>query len=229
MGEASSGARRVALLLVVGLRVDGEAYAAAFRLDGRVDVAATAVSCEDAVRAARSSRHEVVLLHVRGAEGIAVAHRLRQLDQAARLVVCGVTDDGRELAAWASAGVLGYVGRDASFEELVSAIVLASRGEPSGSALLAEALFRRTVTLARAESLASNDIVSALTRRERQVLELIAEGLSNKQIAKTLLVEISTVKNHLHNIFRKLGVRNRAEAVRRSQSSTPLDENGGTN
>jgi len=110
-----------------------------------------------------------------------------------------------------SVGIAGFVTSEASVAELVAAIESVARGESLCSPSVVAALLRRLGSLAR--SWAEADPTQPLTRREREILELIDEGLSNKQIAQRLRIELPTVKNHVHNILGKLGVRRRAEAA----------------
>ena len=98
----------------------------------------------------------------------------------------------------------------ASLDELADVLRVAARGEALCSPQMIAALLRRVATLAR-----ENTATSALTGRELEVMALIDEGLSNKQIARRLSIELPTVKNHVHHILEKLGVQGRYEAAAR--------------
>ena len=110
---------------------------------------------------------------------------------------------------------------DASVAELVAAIESVARGESLCTPSVAAALMRRLASLAR--SWADADPIEPLTRREREILELIDEGLSNKQIAQRLRIELPTVKNHVHHILGKLGVHRRAEAAALARAARVRD------
>jgi DNA-binding NarL/FixJ family response regulator len=127
------------------------------------------------------------------------------------VVALAVPNHETEILAVAEAGMAGFVTSDASVAELVAAIESVARGEALCTPSVAAALMRRLASLAR--SWAETDPIEPLTRREREILELIDEGLSNKQIAQRLRIELPTVKNHVHHILGKLGVRRRAEAA----------------
>jgi len=127
------------------------------------------------------------------------------------IVALGVPDDERVVVAFAEAGVLGFVEREASIDDLVESIVSAARREASFPPRIATTLLRRVSALGASRV----PDVDALTVRERQIVELIAEGLSNKEIAARLYIEVATVKNHVHNILEKLQVSRRSEAVAR--------------
>lgn len=136
-----------------------------------------------------------------------------------KLVALGVPATDEDIIACAEAGVAGYVSRDGSLTELVGTIKGAIRGEFQCPARITGTLVRRMAALARdAES--HGPPTTALTRREFQVVELIDRGLSNKQIARELGIELSTTKNHVHNLLEKLEVRSRREAAARVRWST---------
>lgn len=129
------------------------------------------------------------------------------------LVALGLTEQRQEVIRCGRAGFTGYVSREATSEELCSALTdvlegrLACPAEISGGLL--RALFR-----------GEHDAVlhapdAALTRRESDVLQLIGEGLSNKEIARELVLSVATVKHHVHNILDKLNLPRRAQAMRR--------------
>jgi two-component system, NarL family, nitrate/nitrite response regulator NarL len=116
-----------------------------------------------------------------------------------------------EILAFAEAGIAGFVTLEASVAELVEAIESVARGEALCSPSVAAALLRRLASLAHSRT--SADPTGPLTAREREILALIDEGLSNKQIAQRLRIELPTVKNHVHHILVKLGADRRAEAA----------------
>ena len=152
---------------------------------------------------------DVILLDT--APGHAALH-IRSLLAAlpdARVLALTVPNRESEILAVAEAGIAGFVTSDASVAELVAAIESVSRGEALCSPSVVAALMRRLSSLARSWA----DPTEPLTMREREILELIDEGLSNKQIAQRLRIELPTVKNHVHHILGKLGVNRRAEAA----------------
>lgn len=128
-----------------------------------------------------------------------------------------VPNSEREIVAIAEAGIAGFVTSDASIEELVEAVESVARGEALCSPSVAAALMRRLASLAR--NGATPSPIGPLTTREREILELIDEGFSNKQIAQRLRIELPTVKNHVHHILVKLGVSRRAEAAALARAS----------
>jgi len=135
------------------------------------------------------------------------------LSASARMIAFAVDDNDSEILACAEAGVSAYVLSDASVEELIAAIETVLRGDQHLPARVAASLFRRLATPDGAGAEAGARV--NLTARERQVLCLIVQGLTNKEIATRLQIEIATVKNHVHNVLIKLRVKSRAEAAGR--------------
>lgn len=136
-----------------------------------------------------------------------------------RLIALGVSESEDDLVECARAGASGYVSRDSGPEELVASIESVARGELLCSPRVAARLFRRLATRA---STASPDLVVPLTPREREVLALVARGLSNKEIAAQLHIGLTTVKNHVHVVLEKMQVRRRGEAAARLRELAPL-------
>ena len=129
-----------------------------------------------------------------------------------KTVAFAVGDSEREILACVDAGVAGYVSRDASTDDLVAAIESVARGDLPVPPRIAAALFRRLTVLRQSEREAPSQ---TLTARERQILLLINEGLSNKEIAARLSIEVATVKNHVHSVLTKMHVTTRGQAAAR--------------
>lgn len=137
-----------------------------------------------------------------------VVRRVHEAMPASRVVVFAVEEVEADLLACAEVGVAGFVARDASVEELFAAIASAQRGELHCSPRIAALMFGRLTAMARG---GITDRLS-LTGRQLEIVRLIEEGLSNKEIARQLSIEVSTVKNHVHNVLGKLQVQHRWQA-----------------
>ncbi len=111
-------------------------------------------------------------------------------------------------------GISGYVVEEGSFNDLIRTVRAISAGESICSPRLANLAFTRISALANRIYDRRTSKVSGLTRREQDIIEAIERGLSNKEIARELQVEVSTVKNHVHNILDKLQLRDRRSAAR---------------
>jgi two-component system, NarL family, nitrate/nitrite response regulator NarL len=196
-------------VVVLGdVRLHREGLAALIAQDGRLRVTALAATA-DAVPPAKS--FDVVVVDAATHEQPDQVRQLADIVQEP-IVAVGVLDDERRVIPFAEAGVLGFVEFEASVDELVASIVSAAQGEATLTPHIATTLLRWVTSLtARTPS----PEVAALTIRERQIVQLIAEGLTNKEIAARLCIEVATVKNHVHNILEKLQVSRRSDAVAR--------------
>jgi DNA-binding NarL/FixJ family response regulator len=131
----------------------------------------------------------------------------------ATVLVLGFVESEEGVLRLAEAGASGYVPADASFQDMLSIIQSARQGEFACTPEVTYALFSRLAELTRNQDVDSL-LDSGITTRERQVLELLTRNLSNKEIANRLCVSPNTVKNHVHNLLRKLGVSGRSVAGR---------------
>jgi two-component system nitrate/nitrite response regulator NarL len=203
----------IRILVVSGVCLYRDGLEAMLGRQRTVVAVATAADVAEAVEAAcaGAAAPDVVLLD---SLGIDVCHAVRSLREAipgVQVVALTVPNREQELVAYVEAGVAGLVTVEASVKELVATIESAARGEALCSPALAAALMRRLA--ARASGQTQAEHMPALTLREREIVGLIDAGLSNKQIAQQLRIELTTVKNHVHNILGKLGARRRGEAA----------------
>ncbi|MCM3809987.1 response regulator transcription factor [Streptomyces sp. DR7-3] len=182
-------------------------------LDG-IRVAAAAQDGAEAVALAVEHEADVVLmdLHMPGTDGIEATRRLReQLPSTAVVVLTTYTDDDSILAAL-EAGAIGYLTKNASAADIHRGIAAAAAGhtilDPAAAARVMRAARRQDAGPGPADTLPDG-----LTGREAQVLALIAQGLSNAEIAAKLYLSRSTVKTHINQIFAKTGSRDRSQAI----------------
>jgi two-component system, NarL family, nitrate/nitrite response regulator NarL len=208
----------VEVLLVVGVRLYREGLEAA--LDGResIQVLGSASDFDEALDRASELRPSVVILDVGIHRSLALIRELRTAAPDVRVVAFAISESEHEIVACAEAGVAGYVTADSTLDELVLATEGAARGELRCSPKTAAVLLRRLELVGQMQHTHSD---TALTAREREIAELIEQGLSNKEIAAQLKIETATVKNHVHNILDKLNVTTRAEAAARIRRDTP--------
>ncbi|HVI67754.1 MAG TPA: response regulator transcription factor, partial [Bradyrhizobium sp.] len=146
----------------------------------------------------------MVLLDVGTPGGLAALLALRQALPDLKIVAIAVSDIEQVVVACAEAGVSGFVSRDGSIQDLLTAIHCAMRNELVCSPRIAGMLFRRVAAIGSERSHAPDN--SALTRREHEIVSLMTQGLSNKEIARQLRIQNATVKNHIHSILAKLHV-----------------------
>jgi two-component system, NarL family, nitrate/nitrite response regulator NarL len=166
----------------------------------------------------RTADPDVVLVDVTGGPRLAALRELAGTAPHTPLLAIGVRDVDRYVLACIEAGAIGYVPQDASLDDLADATHRAVRDEPLASPHVIATLMRRVAALSEN---GRTGTVGALTSRELEVVELIEQGLSNKEIAAQLSIAVTTVKNHVHSILEKLKVQRRGEVAWLVRSSGP--------
>jgi DNA-binding NarL/FixJ family response regulator len=156
---------------------------------------------------------DVALVDIHGRCAPAAVPALLAALPGTRVVALGIVDEEAELLALVEQGVSGFVMASGSVDDVAETVRSVARGETLASPRFVATLMRRVTTLAAARRAPEGDPHPALTPRERQILMLLDDGLSNKEIAQRLTIEVATVKNHVHRILEKLKVTRRGEAV----------------
>lgn len=182
-------------------------------MDG-VEVVGVAVDGEEAVAAVSTQQPDVVLLDLRmpRVDGVEATRRIRATYPDTEVVVLTTYADDESVMSALRAGARGYLTKDASSEEIEKAI----RDAAAGRTRLDPAVQERLVELVTASPAAPTVATppgGPLTERETEVVTLMAQGLSNREIAAQLFVTEATVKTHVNNVFTKLDVGDRASAV----------------
>ena len=172
-----------------------------------------AYSRETAEAAAREAAPSLLIVDASHPEGAVLVAAVRAYVPNAGVIVLAMNDNDEDLLSWAKIGISGYLGPDASVHDLVSTVRRAGAGEVICSPRMAALLLNRGAD--RSYDRVSRAGVHALTSREREIAGLLADGLSNKLIARRLQVALPTVKNHVHSILDKWDVRSRGEAAAR--------------
>ncbi len=179
-----------------------------------ISVVGDAANGSDAVRLVKSLAPDVVLMDVRMPElnGLDAAREILARDTGTKVLMLTTFDIDDYVYAALRAGASGFLLKDAPADELVRAV----RVVAAGDALLAPSITRRMIAdlvSRHAAPRRSADELARLTPRETEVLELLARGMSNAEIAAVLFVSEETVKTHVGKVFAKLGLRDRAQAV----------------
>jgi two-component system, NarL family, nitrate/nitrite response regulator NarL len=199
----------VKVLVVTEIRLYRDGVADSLRRLADVETVVTAASGATAVLAARRAECDVVLLDMALADSTDIVISMLTVKPELKVVALGVPEDGPEVVACAEAGICGYISREASLTEVGDALRSAVRGEAPVSGKVAAGLLRHIAFHAR--TVALNGGSPQLTPRQREVAALLQRGMTNRQIARALDLQLSTVKNHVHHVLAKFGVERRAE------------------
>lgn len=181
-------------------------------LENDLEVVGEAGNGEDAIALAQQTEPDLILmdLNMPGIDGLETTRRMRDVDIDARIVMFTVSDEQGHVLEALRNGADGYLLKDMDAEQLIEQIRLAATGRmalsPELTQVLAEAIRVRPKPTGQVP-------FSSLTKREKEVLRLIAKGQSNKMIARKLGITEGTVKVHVKNLLHKLGLRSRVEAA----------------
>jgi DNA-binding NarL/FixJ family response regulator len=205
------------LLLVNETRLMGNVIAAALEGESDIRVVACVTNMDDAMSIVSERDVDVALVSTRLPDqgALKLTNAITELKPSTKVLALGLTEEKQHVLRYVEAGAAGYVLRDDSLEDLIETVRAAREGKVFVSPQIAAAIMERLSNLARLFSDVENSVTDTteLTARELEVLQLIGEGLTNQQIAEHLVIEVGTVKNHVHNILDKLHVSSRGEAV----------------
>jgi two-component system, NarL family, nitrate/nitrite response regulator NarL len=204
-------ATSIRMVIVIGVRLYRDGVSAAFRRQADFDVVAIGSDASDAAELVGTHEADVALLDLSGHDRPQVVRAVRAARDGVRVVILGIDESAEDVIPLFEAGTAGYVTREASLHELLDVARRAVNGEAMCSPRVVASLAARLAELA--EQRSGRLAVVDLTAREREIGALIERGLSNKQIACRLCIEVPTVKNHVHHILGKLQVERRGAAA----------------
>jgi len=211
--SSKGGDRRIRVLVVASVRLYREGMSFSLETRNNLAVVGASSSSAEAMSAVTALNPEVVVVDMATDQSLDLASNLKTVCPSVKVIAFAVEDHDSSIIACAEAGVDGYVTSEGSMDDLTSTILSVMRGELLCSPRIAAALLRRVSALAK--DVREAPAPSGLTSREYQIAGLIETGLSNKEIAARLNVEVSTIKNHVHNLLTKLQVTSRSEAAGR--------------
>jgi DNA-binding NarL/FixJ family response regulator len=196
-----------------------ESLAEILRRAPGLQVCGQSATVAHALAAATTLRPDIVLLDVAMPGGTHTASRLCAAVPSASVIALAVAETEDSVLAWAATGIAGYVPNTASIGDLAALIGQISRGEQACPSHIAGSLLRRVAASGpgrpEAQPHATPYPGPHLTRRESEILALVGEGLSNKDIARRLGISLGTTKSHVHNLLAKLSVPRRTQAMTR--------------
>jgi DNA-binding NarL/FixJ family response regulator len=200
----------IRLLVVDDQAAVRDALAVMLDLDPDIAVVGTAADGEEAVAAVDAHDPQVVLmdLHMPVMGGVEATRRILEGRPGLPVVVLTTFEDDESILAALRAGARGYLTKDAGRAKIVQAV----RGAHAGQAVLDPEVQARLLALATRDPAPETPV--PLTAREREILDLIGQGLRNHEIARRLYITEATVKTHINNLFAKADLHSRADAVR---------------
>jgi two-component system nitrate/nitrite response regulator NarL len=211
----------VGVLVIADFPLYREGLAQALDYREAIDVLGTAASSPDALESVADLNPDVALVDVATTNGFAAVRSVGQAVPNAKIVALALPDSEDDVVAYAEAGISGCVSRNGTLADVEAVIMSVARGETLLSPKITAGLLRRLSDLAAERAPRVPDV--RLTSRETEIIELLDEGLSNKEIAQRLSISLSTVKNHVHSILDKLQVTRRGEAVALLRGTEPPD------
>jgi DNA-binding NarL/FixJ family response regulator len=209
----------IRVLLADDQRLVRESLATMLGLLDGIELVATASDGEEACALVAQHQPEIVLMDLRmpRMDGIEATRRLSETHPDVRVIALTTFADDESVLGVLRAGARGYITKDASAEDIRSAIMTVAAGEAALDPSVQHHVVAALAGKGDDSSTTSNrdpELPDGLTPREAEVLGLIADGLTNAEIAERLVVSPTTVKSHINHLFAKAGIRDRAQAVR---------------
>jgi len=214
------GASMIELVLIDDNRLLREGIAALIHSQPGFRVLTASADVEEALRKAREAEPDVVLVNfgLIDHDSLSLTATVRREVPNARVIVMGILAIQEDVADYVRAGASGFVMKDASFDDFISTIRAVAAGQQVLPPALTSSLFAQIVRHEVVKDRVKLRSEVRLTSREREVVDLLSEGLSNKEISSRLNIAIHTVKSHVHNVLEKLALHSRLEVVAFSHS-----------
>lgn len=215
------GVKAIAVVLIDDNRLLREGLTTMIHSQPGFKVLASSADAEEALEHVRLAKPDVVLVDfgLEGHDSLSLTATVHNEVPQARVIVMGLLSTQGDVADYVRAGASGFIMKHASLEELFETIRAVAGGRQVLPSALTTSLFEQIAR--RAAKLPAPVIIETvrLTNRERQVVALLGEGLSNKEIATRLHIAVHTVKSHVHNVLEKLAMRSRLEVAAFSHSA----------
>jgi DNA-binding NarL/FixJ family response regulator len=199
------------VLILSAIRFFREGLAEALGGDSPLEILGLSANLDEALASVRELKPAIVLIDASFPSGAGAIRLIRAVDPEPQVVVFAVVETEENIITWAEAGAAGYIPTTAALDDLVRLLVDIIQGRQICSGHVAAGLIRRLASAAKS----GNEMrgPQALTAREQEVIRLVSSGLSNKEIARKLNIELSTTKSHVHNVLGKLNLQRRGQVA----------------
>jgi two-component system, NarL family, nitrate/nitrite response regulator NarL len=207
----------IRVLLVNEIRLMCNILTAALEGEPDIQVIGCATSVPEALKKIQLLDVDIVLTSTRlpNNGALNLVEKLTTADPSTDVLILGVTEKKERILQFVEAGASGYVTKDSSIDDLIETLRATHKGKALVSPKITAALMERLSEYAQMFADLETGVVeeAGLTPRELDVLKLLGKNLTNQEIAETLVIEVGTVKNHVHSILSKLNVNTRDEAA----------------
>lgn len=210
---------KIRLLLVDDQRLMRDGLRTLLELEADFEVIAEAEDGAQALEAYRQHAPNVILMDIRmpKMDGVEATRRLRGLAPEVKIIILTTFDDNEYVFEGLRAGALGYLLKDVSADELAEAIRVVAGGGSMIEPSVARKVVAEFARLSPAASQGAASLVESLSAREIEILALVAQGFTNKEIARRIFLAEGTVKNYVTSILQKIGARDRTQAALRAR------------
>jgi DNA-binding NarL/FixJ family response regulator len=212
---SAPGRSPISLILIDDNRLLREGLTAMIHSQPGFKVLVASADVNEALERAREAKPDVILLDfgLEDHDSLGLTVTVHEEVPAARIIIMGLLPAQEDVANYVRAGASGFIMKDASFEDFFSTIRAVASGAEVLPQALTNSLFTQIVKNVAGRNQARLLEGVRLTNRERQVIDLLGEGLSNKELATRLHIAVHTVKSHVHNVLEKLALRSRLEVA----------------
>lgn len=213
--EAPISETMISIVVIEDNRLLREGIAAIARAQRDFDVVVASDNVEQTLKKLVRAPPDVILLDFGLADhdSVTLTTQLRADAPGSRVIIMGLLPSQEDVAEFVRAGASGFLMKDASADEFFQTIRAVARGEQVLPSALTRSLFDQIALRSARKSKAHVLEAVRLTVREREIVDLLGEGMSNKEIAQRLSVAVHTVKSHVHHVLEKLALRSRLEVV----------------
>lgn len=225
-----SGLEMIRLIIASDNRLYREALVSLLSERKFIDVVGASENAVLTIDQTYNCEPDVVLIDMTMLDSNQVIEEIAPSHLKTKVIVLAMTEDEDNILHCAKRGVAGYLTRNATFDHLVSAISGVVEGKLFCPRKIAESLFIKINSIHTTKFDVNQTVKTdkdstknLLTQREKEIVLLLKTGKSNKEIARDLNIETSTVKNHIHNILSKIGARNRIQAVNQMQKHSSFE------